>query len=163
MRREWIKLYMADWLDNGFTSFLTPAQLGVAAKLWALAGRMSTQGVIKKRPGAPFTLNELSARLHFDKNLVKATLGKLEDYGFIIVDPEGIHWTYWDKDQPDYGEKESRRQLPPDTAPAPSKPTYRQQQKPDPGARSTSQSRGEKIERLNIDELKRIGRAKPPE
>lgn len=113
-RREWIKLYMSDWLDDGFTSFLTPAQLGVAAKLWALAGRMKVQGIICKKPGNPYTLAELSQRLHFKPNLVNTTLGKLEDYGFTLTDPNGIHWVHWNTDQPDYGDVDTRRLLPPD-------------------------------------------------
>jgi hypothetical protein len=117
VRREWIKLYLSDWLDDGFTSFLSPAQMGVAAKLWALAGRMKDQGIIRKRPGVPFTLAELSLRLKFRQVLVKGTLAKLEDYGFIITDRTGIHWTHWDEDQPVYNPVASRRQLPPDHKP----------------------------------------------
>jgi hypothetical protein len=114
MRREWIKLYLSDWLDDGFTSFLTLAQMGAAAKLWALAGRMTDQGVIHKRRGTPFSLKELGTRLKIKTTLLGITLAKLEDYGFITRDQDGIRWTHWDEDQPPYLPVETRRQLPPD-------------------------------------------------
>jgi len=117
VRREWIELYLSDWLDDGFTSFLSPAQMGVAAKLWALAGRMKDNGIIRKRPSVPFTLAELSLRLKFGQALVKGTLAKLEDFGFTVTDDIGIHWTHWDEDQPPYHPIGSRRQLPSDQEP----------------------------------------------
>jgi len=95
----WFKVYPEDWLADGVTLFLTPAQRGVFISLQALASTSPSRGIIQAAPGRPYEPSTLARRCRCKQNLLTATLNRLEEIGEITRDEEGIHITGWKDDQ----------------------------------------------------------------
>ena len=101
MRKQlpWFKVYPEDWLADGVTLFLSPAQRGVFISLQAVASTSPNRGTIQAAPGRPYETATLARRCRCKQGLLTATLNKLEQVGKIIQDGEGIHITNWEEDQ----------------------------------------------------------------
>lgn len=101
MRKQlpWFKVYPEDWLADGVTLFLTPAQRGVFISLLAVAHCNPNPGTIQAAPGTPYEPAILARRCRCKQSLLTATLTKLEQVGKVTQDEEGIHITSWLEDQ----------------------------------------------------------------
>lgn len=101
MRKQlpWFKVYPEDWLADGVTLFLTPAQRGVFISLQAVASTSPNRGTIQASPGTPYEPTTLARRCRCKINLLTATLNRLEQKGKITRDSEGIHIIGWQDDQ----------------------------------------------------------------
>ena len=101
MRKQlpWFKVYPEDWLADGVTLFLTPAQRGVFISLQAVAHTCPDRGTIQAAPDQPYEPATLARRCRCKLNLLTATLNRLEQVGKITRDHEGIHIANWLEDQ----------------------------------------------------------------
>lgn len=101
MRKQmpWFKVYPEDWLADGVTLFLTPAQRGVFISLQAVASTSPDRGTIQASPGTAYEPATLARRCRCKLNLLTGTLNKLELVGKITRDQEGIHIIGWEDDQ----------------------------------------------------------------
>ena len=101
MRKQlpWFKAYPEDWLANGMTLFLSPAQRGVAISLWSLSHVSPTPGVIQAAPGKPMKTETICLRCRCKPALLNSTLELLKEEGKITISEEGIFFPHWQEDQ----------------------------------------------------------------
>jgi len=101
MRKQlpWFKVYPEDWLADGVTLFLSPAQRGVFISLQAIASTSPNRGIIQAAPGTPYPPAILARRCRCKQGLLTTTLNRLQEVGKITIDAEGIHIKNWNEDQ----------------------------------------------------------------
>lgn len=98
--RDWIAIYLSDWLENGIARTLTPAQQGVFLRLQCLAARSKEPGTIHIKPGAPYPAETLARILRIKTRLLTSTLTALATIDKLKQDADGIHITNFITDQP---------------------------------------------------------------
>lgn len=124
--RDFILLYLSDWLENGIKRNLSEAQRGCFTQLLCQAGRSPEPGTLHLLPNKPYEDEKLAQLLHVRIRTLQPTLKLLLEMGLITKDKDGIHIVNWEKDQPEWdphGGKRKAKAKPTAITSQPSQPT----------------------------------------
>lgn len=110
--RDFIFLYLSDWLENGIKRTLSEAERGCFAQLLCQAGRSPDPGTLHLLPGKPYEDEKLAQLLHVRTRTLRSTIKLLSEMGMIVRDDDGIHITNWKEDQPPWDPRGGKRKTP---------------------------------------------------